>query len=244
MTRLILFLEEMTMNELTVKQVDLFGDTIMAAQDKDGNIWAGVKWLCEGLGLSEGQTKSERKKIQEDMVLSEGTKFHPLGNSNAGKDVLCLNIDFIPLWLAKISITPSMKENNPELVDKLVKYQLKAKDVLAEAFIQKPKSSAEILLMYAQQFYEQEQRMSAIEDDMRKLEAKITTHDDNYFTIAGYASLRGLNINVNLANMLGRKASKLSKEYGYDISKTKDPRFGTVNMYHTDILGEVFQHIH
>lgn len=232
------------MNELTVKQVDLFGDTIMAAQDKDGNIWAGVKWLCEGLGLSEGQTKSERKKIQEDMVLSEGTKFHPLGNSNAGKDVLCLNIDFIPLWLAKISITPSMKENNPELVDKLVKYQLKAKDVLAEAFIQKPKSSAEILLMYAQQFYEQEQRMSAIEDDMRKLEAKITTHDDNYFTIAGYASLRGLNINVNLANMLGRKASKLSKEYGYDISKTKDPRFGTVNMYHTDILGEVFQHIH
>ena len=86
--------------------------------------------------------------------------------------------------------------------------------------------------------------MSAIEDDMRKLEAKITTHDDNYFTIAGYASLRGLNINVNLANMLGRKASKLSREYGYDIPKTKDPRFGTVNMYHTDILGEVFQHIH
>ena len=232
------------MNELTVKQVDLFGDTIMAAQDKDGNIWAGVKWFCEGLGLSEGQTKSERKKIQEDMVLSEGTKFHPLGNSNAGKDVLCLNIDFIPLWLAKISITPSMKENNPELVNKLVKYQLKAKDILSEAFIQKPKSSAEILLMYAQQFYEQEQRMSAIEDDMRKLEAKITTHDDNYFTIAGYASLRGLNINVNRANMLGRKASKLSREYGYDISKTKDPRFGTVNMYHTDILGEVFQHIH
>lgn len=232
------------MNELTVKQVDLFGDTIMAAQDKNGNIWAGVKWFCEGLGLSEGQTKSERKKIQEDMVLSEGTKFHPLGNSNAGKDVLCLNIDFIPLWLAKISITPSMKENNPELVNKLVKYQLKAKDILAEAFIQKPKSSAEMLLMYAQQFYEQEQRMSAIEDDMRKLEAKITTHDDNYFTIAGYASLRGLNINVNLANMLGRKASKLSREYGYDIFKTKDPRFGTVNMYHTDILGEVFQHIY
>lgn len=79
---------------------------------------------------------------------------------------------------------------------------------------------------------------------IRELEAKVTTHDENYFTIAGYASLRGLNINVNLANMLGRKASKLSREYGYDISKTKDPRFGTVNMYHTDILGEVFQHIH
>lgn len=42
------------MNELTVKQVDLFGDTIVAAQDKDGNIWAGIKWFCKGLGLSEG----------------------------------------------------------------------------------------------------------------------------------------------------------------------------------------------
>ena len=83
--------------------------------------------------------------------------------------------------------------------------------------------------------------MSAIENDVRKLEAKITTHDDNYFTVAGYASLRGLNVNVNRANMLGRKASKLSREYGYDVSKTKDPRFGTVNLYHTDILNEVFR---
>lgn len=232
------------MNELTVKQVDLFGDTIMAAQDKDGNIWAGVKWFCEALGLSDGQRQRQTSNIQSDIVLNEGVANLHLPTKGGSQEVLCLNIDFIPLWLAKISITPSMKENNPELVEKLVKYQLKAKDILAEAFIQKPKSSAEMLLMYAQQFYEQEQRMSAIEDDMRKLEAKITTHDDNYFTIAGYASLRGLNINVNLANMLGRKASKLSKEYGYDISKTKDPRFGTVNMYHTDILGEVFQHIH
>lgn len=184
--------------------------------------------------------KSERKKIQEDIVLSKGGRNLILPANGGEQEILCLNIDFIPLWLAKISITPSMKENNPELVDKLVKYQFKAKDVLAEAFIKKPKSSAEILLMYAQQFYEQEQRMSAIEDDMRKLEAKVTTHDDSYYTIAGYASLRGLNINVNRANMLGRKASKLSKEYGYDVTKTKDPRFGTVNMYHTDILNEVF----
>lgn len=75
---------------------------------------------------------------------------------------------------------------------------------------------------------------------LKELESKVTTHEEDYYTIAGYASLRGLNVNVNRANMLGRKASKLSREYGYDISKTKDPRFGTVNLYHTDILNEVF----
>ena len=229
------------MNDLTVKQVDLFGDAIVAAQDKEGNIWAGVKWFCEGLGLSEDQMKNEKKKIQKDLVLAKGVSNLTLPTKGGNQEVLCLNLDFIPLWLAKISITPSMKETNPELVNKLVKYQLKAKDVLAEAFIQKPKSSAEMLLMYAQQFYEQEQRISAIENKVKEVESKVITHDENYYTVAGYASLRGLNINVNRANMIGRKASKLSREYGYDVSKTKDPRFGTVNLYHTDILNEVFR---
>lgn len=105
----------------------------------------------------------------------------------------------------------------------------------------KPKSSAELLLMYAQQFYEQEKRLAMIEDDIKRLEAKVTTHNDNYFTIAGYASLRGINVDINKANMLGRKASKISREYGYEISKTKDTRFGKVNTYHVDILKEVFR---
>lgn len=228
------------MNELTVKQVDLFGDTIVAAQDKEGNIWAGVSGFCKGIGLSKSQKDTQVEKIQSDRTLKIGCRKFPAGVFDANNEVLALKLDYVPIWLAKINITQNMEENTPEVAEKLLKYQLKAKDVLAEAFIKKPKSSAEILLMYAQQFYEQEHRMSAIEDDMRKLEAKVTTHDDSYYTIAGYASLRGLNINVNRANMLGRKASKLSKEYGYDVTKTKDPRFGTVNMYHTDILNEVF----
>lgn len=104
----------------------------------------------------------------------------------------------------------------------------------------KPKSSAEMLLMYAQQFYEQEQRLQSVEHNIKQLEAKITTHDENYYTIAGYASLRGIKVDVNRANMYGRKASKLSKEYEYDVTKTQDPRFGTVNMYHVDILKDIF----
>lgn len=104
----------------------------------------------------------------------------------------------------------------------------------------KPKSSAEMLLMYAQQFYEQEQRLQSVEHNIKQLEAKITTHNENYYTIAGYASLRGIKVDVNRANMYGRKASKLSREYGYEVSKTQDPRFGTVNMYHVDILKDIF----
>lgn len=105
---------------------------------------------------------------------------------------------------------------------------------------QKPKSSAEMLLMYAQQFYEQEQRINAIEGKLREVESKVITHNEDYYTIAGYASLRGLNVDINRANMLGRKASKVSRKYGYDIGKVQDPRFGTVNTYHVDVLKCVF----
>lgn len=125
----------MPKNELIVKDVDFFGDTLKAARDEKRIVWAGVKWLCDGIGLSEGQIKAERKKIQEDLVLSKGGRNLTLPTVGGKQEILCLQLDYVPLWLAKISITPTMRENNPELVDKLVKYQLKAKDVLAEAFL-------------------------------------------------------------------------------------------------------------
>lgn len=38
-------------------------------------------------------------------------------------------------WLAKIAITPTMKEERPELEETLKQYQLQAKDILAAAFL-------------------------------------------------------------------------------------------------------------
>lgn len=126
------------MQGLAVKDVEFNGAVLRAAQVEDV-IWVGVKWICDGLGLSEDRGKYERKKIQKDLVLNKGVKFYPLGTDNANSDVLCLMLDYLPLWLAKISITPTMKRENPELVNRLIEYQLKAKDVLAEAFLSKKK---------------------------------------------------------------------------------------------------------
>lgn len=126
------------MHGLAIKDVEFNGAMLRAAQIED-IVWVGVKWICDGLGLSEDRGKYERKKIQKDLVLSKGVNFYPLGTDNANSDVLCLMLEYLPLWLAKISITPTMKKENPELADRLVEYQLKAKDVLAEAFLSKRK---------------------------------------------------------------------------------------------------------
>lgn len=66
------------MNELIVKDVQFNGAMLKAAQDKENIVWVGVKWVCEGIGLSDGQVKRERKRLQDDLVLSKGgTKSRP-----------------------------------------------------------------------------------------------------------------------------------------------------------------------
>ena len=118
------------MTGLAVKDVQFNGSTLRAVQDAENIIWVGVRWVCEGLGLSKGQMQNERKKIQTDEVLSQGKRNFVLPTEGGNQDVLCLQLDFLPLWLAKIHVTPKMRRENPALADKLVIYQLKARDVL------------------------------------------------------------------------------------------------------------------
>lgn len=122
-------------NELEIKTVPFMGTELMAARDTDGQIWAGVRWMCDGIGLSAGQTKSERLKIQSDKVLAKGGRNLVLPTRGGNQETLCLKLDFVPLWLAKIAITPTMEAEMPELAATLEQYQLHAKDVLAEAFL-------------------------------------------------------------------------------------------------------------
>ena len=124
------------MSNLLSREVDFYGDTIMSAEDNStGKIYVGVKWVCEGIGLTDNQMKNERKKISKDLVLSKGGSNLTLLTNGGEQEVLCIELDYLPLWLAKISLTPKMQKNNPTAVAKLINYQLKAKDVLAEAFI-------------------------------------------------------------------------------------------------------------
>lgn len=124
------------MNNLTVKAVPFMGNELMAARDEDtGKIYAGVSYICKGIGLTEKQKDNEVSKIQKDLVLRKGEKKLPLKFEGQVREIQCIEIDFIPLWLAKISITPAMQRERPEAADKLVQYQLKTQKVLAAAFL-------------------------------------------------------------------------------------------------------------
>ena len=130
-------------SQLSVKAVPFMGDELMAAKDeKTGKIYAGVSYICKGIGLTDKQKDNEVNKIQKDLVLQKGAKKLPLKFEGQVRNIQCIDNEFIPLWLAKISITPTMQREHPEVADKLVQYQLKAQKVLADAFLHPAKTTS------------------------------------------------------------------------------------------------------
>lgn len=158
------------MNELIVKSVDLMGDTVMAAQDNEGNIWAGINFFCRGLGMSKRQRDFQVEKVKADKTLSKGCTLLRAGVLDTANEVYALRLDFIPIWLSKITITKKMEQDNPKLADKLLEYQLKAKDILAAAFLPqqatRPLSVQEQIRLIAQGNIELEQKIDNVKQDL------------------------------------------------------------------------------
>lgn len=132
------------MNEIITKDVNFYGDMLQATQDLDGKVWVGVSSVCKGIGLTVDQYKNQKKKIAKDLVLSRGMAQRTFMSNE--KEKTCLQLEYLPLWLAKINITPTMKKEMPEVADKLIRYQLRAKDVLTDAFFKKNSSVQSIEL--------------------------------------------------------------------------------------------------
>lgn len=165
------------MNGLTeIKSVPFMGRDLMAAKAEDGTIYAGVSYICNGMGLSKSQKDAQIQNIQKDDVLSMGCLKFQAGVFDPNNTTLALKLDYLPLWLAKISITPTMKAENPQLAERLVQYQLKAKDALAAAFIPKrPNTMAEQILEQAKYMVEQERRIAALETGQTQMRDTMST---------------------------------------------------------------------
>ena len=87
---------------------------------------------------------------------------------------------------------------------------------------------------------EQDRKLTAVVDEQKRIKGKVDILNDKEFTVMGYANIHSIHLNNKLANRLGRKAAKLSRDEGYPIGNATHPVFGRVNTYHTDILDVVF----
>lgn len=121
-----------------VKEIPFNGSALLGIRDEDGQIWLAVKKACLDIGLSEGQAQRQIVNIQkEEPLKSNCCKFATVqieGKREVRRKQLFLHEKVVTLWLARISLTPSMMRRTPEAYNKLLSYQLEAADVLHRAF--------------------------------------------------------------------------------------------------------------
>jgi anti-repressor protein len=117
----------------------------------------------------------------------------------------------------------------------------KEKELQAEKQVQAPAlTSAEMILQLAQQNVEAERRVTALENQLNQVKAQITSRNTDYYSVAGYASLRRQRLAPTQANRYGRLAVRLSEQKGYAVDTVHDARYGKVNTYHVEVLKQVF----
>ncbi len=203
------------MDELTVKSVDVLGDAIMATQDTDGNIWAGVSFFCRALGMNKGQKDRQTTNVQKDETLKRGCRKFAAGVFDQTSETVGMRIDFIPLWLAKINITKTMLQDHPDLADKLLNYQLKAKDILAAAFLPKQESAGDIhgqIRLLAQGTTELYERVEAVDSKVDSVKAEIEALRDELTLFPSEADKIKNAVNKKVVGLLGGKSSNAYKD--------------------------------
>ena len=137
------------MNSQTALQVtdfNFYGDELIALKDNaTGEIYTAINSVLKGIGfIDKDQIRKRRDKWINDQVISKGISIFniPTSEGVTKKDtpmnnqaVYCISQHKLPIALAKINITPKIKQTQPELASKLELYQDKCADVLASVFI-------------------------------------------------------------------------------------------------------------
>lgn len=168
--------------ELQVKEVRFNGEKITAIRESE-KIYVSVKNICNNLGMNIKQYKAQKLKLRNDGLLKVGIKLYPLNTGYGIKETMLLKLDYLPIWLAKIN--PSRFSD--ELKEKLMLYQLKAKDVLADEFLGKrPRKD---FVRYEPELNDIEDRITRIRDNRDKIRALLVQIASDYDWIQYRAEL-------------------------------------------------------
>jgi hypothetical protein len=102
-------------------------DEVLAARLDTSQIFLPIKPLCTALGVN---WPSQRQKIMADEVLAESTRTLRLKTRGGPQNLVCMDVEAIPMWLA--GIEPSRVR--ADLRDRLITYKRWVRKTVYEAF--------------------------------------------------------------------------------------------------------------
>jgi hypothetical protein len=235
------------------KEVDFYGDAILAAQGDDDTIWVPLRPLSDHLGLN---WSGARQRVNRDPVLSTAQGVCIIHTPGGDQRMLCLPLDLIPGWLFGVTVS----KVRPELQEKILRYQRECFRVLWNAFKSEvlpapiePRPTnlsgaamaleiAEAVAALARQQLDLEQRYTTMADYMRgfvqQVKSTLTTHDRRLASIelrldpkAVITEEQSAEIALAVKNV-GQRLSTQSNRNGYAMVYSELYRRFGVTSYH------------
>lgn len=105
----------------------------LAAVEQDGRIFVSVKKACRSIGVDHA---TQLKKLKGKHWAGVVTLTIPDDQGRPQSHAM-IDLDTLPMWLASISITAV----DPDIRPKLIRYQQEAKQVLADHFLYKKRTT-------------------------------------------------------------------------------------------------------
>ena len=125
---------EQALTVVEQKEVQFYGDMIIAVRSQDGGVYVPIRPICDLLGVD---WSAQRQRVLRDAVLSQeikgvGVTTTPSNTGVGGgrQEMLALPLDYISGFLFGINAD----RVKPEVRDRLIRYQRECYRVLAEAF--------------------------------------------------------------------------------------------------------------
>ena len=153
------------MNNLVVKEVNFENVSMTACKTIKGKIFVGIRSICEGLGIDYS---SQLKRINRDDVLPQGVVKMTMPTNSGEQEVNMLDIEYLPFFLT--GIKSSMVKS--EIAPKIIEFKLKAKDVLADAFLNKPQCIEDVLIQSLQEMKDIKQQLNQVNNRVLQANAK------------------------------------------------------------------------
>ena len=97
---------------LEIKEIPFDEDTLLGVKTSDERIWLAIKKACLDIGLNENQATAERKKIESNVLFEGQWKKLKVKFDSQVRETIFLYEKFVPMWLAQINLTPTMKKTN------------------------------------------------------------------------------------------------------------------------------------
>ncbi|HOU41370.1 MAG TPA: phage antirepressor N-terminal domain-containing protein [Promineifilum sp.] len=213
------------------REVEFYGDELIAVRAADGHIYVSVRHLCDALGLDR---TAQVRRIRRQEILDEAYKGGAIltppskGGVGGGRQQLGLiRVDVVPLFLTGVSVNSVREEIRP----KLARFQREAAKVLWEAFQQgQLTADLDFDALLAQdtpeaQAYRLAQAVLQLARNQLLMRAQLADHEQRLETIESQLGDTGRNVTPDHIVRMGFLAESLALALG---QKTNRNEFGAV----------------